>query len=809
MFSKFSITQNKETAKYLPYNELSYPKLDSHKQGLKNKLKPSQSLGSQRDDRQERYMKDVWMSAFLDHELQTEKERTLKELSTFIALPEGQLLPEVSTYVRKANKRFAKIERKLQLRRKKIHKQQAPPEEPFYRPGPNAIVVPTISALRKRFANVRDSSRTNKTASSSLGLGKKGKKKKKKVAVDLKKALKKSMSIYAAENRKLRRVLREKRPRNKQTAAASGSLDDLFELERRLTVASMVIQGAWKRYQAKLFWQTYMIKVRSAIVIQKIVRGAVTREFVRRWYKRRRFLIVISQSIFRGVSQRRIVSIQREGEVNAVITLQRIVRGHIHRRRAWRALCYRSSTRISKVWRGVVGRAYADKLWLDREIIKIQSLVRGHLGRVHEHAENISRNSAAKNIQRTFRGRVSRRERDELIWSRESTHRRWFLNKLRSEEEYQAEDLKRMKRRIQKKDLTAKIRALREVIKDENAAVYEAERSYVGYKREQSMADREANRRGWPDELKKLIDKNRISITNLKISHLFGNLQTLRKYEERRSFLEEKVKDKERYVVRVKEWRAHELQSMFRRESEKKWEKAKVDKKRAVAEQRRKWKVRFYTKEGKPDKKRRIGHPVDPSVYAGPEAEQFFLGNAHIFQTRKHYGDGSSRIGSKESLNELQNMIHLQSVMNQTLQYGALLKPLMSNMVGVDVKLHTAGFPQNRSSSAPGKPETAGGDQTTDVKTNDDKQPSMVAGYDVSNTNDDQIISPRLMEAFVPPPTIRRKKKKKKKYTSKIPWTLLDELEAEKFELQQDRKKADDFFRNRFRRDLSESGTIS
>ena len=45
MFSKFSITKNKETAKYLPYNELSYPKLESHKHSLKNKIKNKKLLG--------------------------------------------------------------------------------------------------------------------------------------------------------------------------------------------------------------------------------------------------------------------------------------------------------------------------------------------------------------------------------------------------------------------------------------------------------------------------------------------------------------------------------------------------------------------------------------------------------------------------------------------------------------------------------------------------------------------------------------------------------------------------------------------
>ena len=54
------------------------------------------------------------------------------------------------------------------------------------------------------------------------------------------------MSIYRRENAKIKRVLKEKKPIQKQTAAMSAALDDLFELERRQTAACLVIQRTFR-----------------------------------------------------------------------------------------------------------------------------------------------------------------------------------------------------------------------------------------------------------------------------------------------------------------------------------------------------------------------------------------------------------------------------------------------------------------------------------------------------------------------------------------------------------------------------------
>ena len=68
-------------------------------------------------------------------------------------------------------------------------------------------------------------------------------------------------------------------------------MEILFEIERKQSFAAIVIQRAYKRYLRLKFWKEYLIKVKAATSIQKIVRGVVAREFVRRWYRRKLFLV--------------------------------------------------------------------------------------------------------------------------------------------------------------------------------------------------------------------------------------------------------------------------------------------------------------------------------------------------------------------------------------------------------------------------------------------------------------------------------------------------------------------------------------
>jgi len=107
--------------------------------------------------------------------------------------------------------------------------------------------------------------------------------------------------------------------------------------------------------------------------------------------------------------------------------------------------------------------------------------------------------------------------------------------------------------------------------------------------------------------------------------------------------------------------------------------RAMAKKKRmAIAEERRKWKVLFYTKDGKPDKKRRPGKPWDPSVYAKPDKATYSCGDVDLFafNTMEKGGMPVGKPGSDESVKDVLSKVALQTYLEQMNTYEQILNPI-------------------------------------------------------------------------------------------------------------------------------------
>lgn len=103
------------------------------------------------------------------------------------------------------------------------------------------------------------------------------------------------------------------------------------------------------------------------------------------------------------------------------------------------------------------------------------------------------------------------------------------------------------------------------------------------------------------------------------------------------------------------------------------------EKRIAVADERRKWQVLFFTKNGKPDKKRRPGKPWDKSVYAGPEKAVYTAGfGVDLLAHTKPASD--LKKGSNASVEHTLGEVSLQTYLEQVNQYEQLLNPLLKIM---------------------------------------------------------------------------------------------------------------------------------
>jgi hypothetical protein len=101
------------------------------------------------------------------------------------------------------------------------------------------------------------------------------------------------------------------------------------------------------------------------------------------------------------------------------------------------------------------------------------------------------------------------------------------------------------------------------------------------------------------------------------------------------------------------------------------------EKRIAIAEEKRRWQVLYYTRDGKPDKNRRPGRPWTQSVFAGPEKAIYSggVGVDLLANTRK-----MKKTGSVKSVSNTINQISLQTYLDEVQLYEHLLDPLTSIM---------------------------------------------------------------------------------------------------------------------------------
>jgi hypothetical protein len=613
--------------------------------------------------------------------------------------------------------------------------------------------------------------------------------------------LARSISLYAAENKKLRRVIHEKRPHERPHVIRSHLVEDLFEVERLQAHAVVVMQRAYRRYRRMVDMWEYLRKQRMVLKIQRVMRGAVTREFVRRWYLRKTFLTTLAQACVRRCLARSQWRQQSLLEAICAVDIERIARGYMARLRLERIRRIRAAATVQRVWRGIVGRACADRQWLDQQVTRMQKCCKGHLGREAYQKKLAAAAKSAQNIQRMFRGSEVRQLRNELLYERETRAREMALALLRKEDEYTADVVHLQEKLRDRHNLAGTVKQLDRQLHRMRVDIQGLEFDLEKLQGERSAMSPRAIKQGWKEEL----DMNKIEyrqrVTALKLETLFAVEQPLRAAEEAQELeqrnLAEAVWTHEQVQVR----RHAELVGMWDRESERKWSEEAMVKRRQKAGQKRRWRVKFFTRTGKPDKLRRDGRPWDPRAFAGDEKATFFMGDAKIFSGVQ---SNPAKLGTAESLQSTVDAVHLQSTMNQFMQYGATLKPLMDNMnvwqddltaqdaATKEVRRRAAEDAENARIAALARGESheaaaaaaAAVAAAAAAEAGGGDGGGWAAGGESKGGTAIVVASPEWK-----PAQKGKSRKVRNAYASQIPWTLLDELESEKYKLEVERSE--------------------
>ncbi len=156
-------------------------------------------------------------------------------------------------------------------------------------------------------------------------------------------------------------------------------------------------------------------------------------------------------------------------------------------------------------------------------------------------------------------------------------------------------------------------------------------------------------------------------------------------------------------------------------------------------------------------------------------------------------GESPARMGSEKALNTAVRAVHLQSTINQMTQYGALLKPIFGTMEEAEADLIVnGGFPKIETVSIP-MPEPGADGPVLPPSRDNERREVADAGSPMRATMASPGAHTDSMLALADPSVTREPQNAKrsvtksgvakKPYASRIPWTLLDELEAEKHKL--------------------------
>jgi len=459
----------------------------------------------------------------------------------------------------------------------------------------------------------------------------------------------------------------------------STELEKYFEIERIEHIAATKIQRAYRGSKGLLKWKEAIKGMRAAQRIQRVARGMMTRIWVARWFFLRNTCVGRLQSHVRKILSNKHVRPKLARDQIEVVKIQKIIRGKLGRLRFRSIKLHVAATVIQVAWRGIVGRTRADRKWLDRVVIPIQTCVRRMSAVKQCKLARGSINLAAATIQKRFRIYVSNKKVTQKLKDREMEYMFENIQVLTAEESYAEEKLERFRKRFFGSGLKEKAEYKLQKLYEKMEEVHKLENDYAEMVRQREILSPRALVQGWIQELDATIFRLREQTTKAKLDCMFNEQIAV---EQSDAYIEEKLLEIEEFTAlknRSAYSRNVEYADQRRRSYWASIKQIRDDHRRKVAEEKRKWTVRYYTSDGKPDKKRRPGKPWDPSIVAGPEKAVYSGGHDVDLLSHTEKGD-KFRIGSKNSVDKVIRDMTLQTYLEGVTHYETLLNPLMNIM---------------------------------------------------------------------------------------------------------------------------------
>ena len=317
-------------------------------------------------------------------------------------------------------------------------------------------------------------------------------------------------------------------------------LERIFEIQKIEKNAVERLQLFWKKILKKRKFQYMTIYLKMVKKVQKVMRGVLTRKWVAEWYNVRNKIVITWQAHSRKFTSNIHCRVKLALERTMAIKIQKIIRGKLARIAAKIELSNMAATRIQCLWRGAVGRAIADKLWLYPIVIPIQKLSRKVIAIKKFKKEYNDKNNSANIIQRKFRSWMSSRKLSNALQKRELDYRMTMIQVLSKEEEFCNEKLNKLMNRVKKFNIKEKAeKSLKRLLRCQQM-IHKKQDDLIEIRRQIEICTPRAKKQGWVEELKSNEANIREQLTKIKCDYLFDLTLEVNRNEDD---LEEKVKE--------------------------------------------------------------------------------------------------------------------------------------------------------------------------------------------------------------------------------------------------------------------------
>ncbi|GLE04501.1 hypothetical protein PINS_up013456 [Pythium insidiosum] len=592
--------------------------------------------------------------------------------------------------------------------------------------------------------------------------------------------VKSKRSVYERENQRLAALLNDK-PRRRGAVGGREKkklrpriVDDLLSLERRTASSAQRVQRWWRAHLRRVFWRAYVVKVRAAVQIQRIARGFLCRCVFRVWHGNRTTRATRIQAAFRGLLTRRVIATWKQWEYVNAARIQAIIRGHAARRRTQLRQRRIAAVRIQALWRGHRTRRRTDLQWLATKATSLQRLIRGVLTRRRVRRLQTLLHTSAMQIQRMFRGVLAREKVERLLRDRETENRHEVMRMLEVEEEWHQHQRDRLQARLQRLRIFEQLCDLEEQYYRAHERVNDLEAIYLDMKTQRLRVSPRAIEQGWVEEMESKMRKQREMITHAKLDVIFSLGLAFKQKEEEYLELMHRIQDMEEKRQRFEIWQDEEFLDYWERECRHQHEVRERERRRRIADEKRKWRITFYHLNGKRDKRWRGTHWTPDVLEDGKRRQIFTLNQTNLLalieeKWRRHLDAVSNEDDGQRRRQQLEEQAALVTATAQVEQTQQIFDPVFE---AIESRFQTVKTQQQR--------RDAKSEMRRRLRA---RQKAIDAERQAAGTTTDAKDERRQTETR----SDRLVRRRKLAQQARVPWHMLDQLAAERKKLEEEK----------------------